>query len=210
MSRARRVCISANHKVEVANSKQDCRNRARRIDREVQRPIVVPVVAVKDSCAVYIVPYRQPSGIIEFVSKGRGSCRDAKGRYGSVTVDETLEDSAAVRIKSAGKVPEFVYPKQIGLDRARNIVFCEGRAPQEKRVKGAIAGCVVTDYFTEVINAPSFGKTHGIVRVDDRLAKATIDEPGKTARYSAESMNSPTMSPISLIFCGKVEFPVPG
>ena len=50
-------------------------------------------------------------------------------------------------------------------------------------MKGAIAGCVVTDYFTEVINAPSLGKTHGIVRVDDRLAKTTIDEPGKTARY---------------------------
>ena len=49
MSRACGVRISANHKVRVANSKQDCRNGARRIDREMQCPILVPVVAVKDS-----------------------------------------------------------------------------------------------------------------------------------------------------------------
>ena len=85
-----------------------------------------------------------------------------------MTVDETLEDSAAVRIKPAGKVPELVYPKQIGLNVTSDVVFCEGRAPQEKRVKGAIAALVVTDYFTGGFNTPSFGKTHGIVRVDDR------------------------------------------
>jgi hypothetical protein len=47
-----------------------------------------------------------------------------------VPIDETLEDPAAVRIKTAGKVPELVYPKEIGLDRAGNIVFREGVAEQ--------------------------------------------------------------------------------
>ena len=61
--------------------------------------------------------------------------------------DERLEYPAAVRIKPAGKVAGLVYPKDIGLDRAGNIVFCEGVTRQEKRVKGAIADDVVTDYF---------------------------------------------------------------
>ena len=43
------------------------------------------------------------------------------------TLDEPLEDPAAV-IKRAGKVAGLVYPKQIGLERAGNIVFCEGAA----------------------------------------------------------------------------------
>ena len=87
--------------------------------------------------------------------------------------------------------PSSFIPSRLVWIALGNIVFREGRAPQEKRVKGAIAGCVVTDYFTEVINAPSFGKTHGIVRVDDRLAKTTIDEPGKTARYSGRITFNP-------------------
>ena len=49
MSRACGVRISAYHPVPIVKSKQDCRDGARRIDREVQRPIGVPVVAVKDS-----------------------------------------------------------------------------------------------------------------------------------------------------------------
>jgi hypothetical protein len=49
MSHACTIRISANHPVPIVKSKQDCRNGARRIDREVQRPIRVPVVAVKDS-----------------------------------------------------------------------------------------------------------------------------------------------------------------
>ena len=54
--------------------------------------------------------------------------------------------AAAVGIKPAGKVAGLVYRKQIGLDRAGNIVFCEGAARQEKRVNGTIADDVVTDY----------------------------------------------------------------
>ena len=96
MSRACAVRISAHHQVLIVNSKQDCRNGARRIDREVQRPIGVPVVAVKDSCGVYIVSHHQLFVIIDLVSKGRESSRDAKRRYGSATVDERLEDPAAV------------------------------------------------------------------------------------------------------------------
>jgi hypothetical protein len=55
-----------------------------------------------------------------------------------------LEDPAAVRIKRAGKVAGIVYRKQIGLDRAGNIVFCEGAVRQEKRMNETIAGNVVT------------------------------------------------------------------
>ena len=88
-------------------------------------------------------------------------------------------------IKRAGKVAGLVYPKQIGLERAGNIVFCEGAARQEKRVNGTIGDGVVTGYCAWVIDASSFGKTDGIVRVDDRVAKATIAEPDKTARHSA-------------------------
>ena len=46
--------------------------------------------------------------------------------------DERLEDPAAVRIKSPGKVAGLVYRKQIGADRAGNIVFGEGAVRQEK------------------------------------------------------------------------------
>lgn len=59
MSHAGGVRISAHHPVPIVKSKQDCRNGACRIDREVQRPIGVPVVAVKDSCGVNIVSHRQ-------------------------------------------------------------------------------------------------------------------------------------------------------
>src|SRR5215510_9325420 len=52
-------------------------------------------------------------------------------------------------------------------------------------MNGAIADNVVTDYCAWVIDASSFGKTDGIVRVDDRRAKATIAEPDKTAHHSA-------------------------
>ena len=86
--------------------------------------------------------------------------------------------------KRAGKVGGIVYPKHSGEDRAGNIVFCEGAARQEKPVKVTIAGGVVTDDCAWVIDASSFGKTHGIVRVNDRRAKATIAEPDKTARHS--------------------------
>src|SRR5262249_22454893 len=65
------------------------------------------------------------------------------------------------------------------------IIFCECVARQEKRVNGTIADDVVTYYCAWVIDASSFGKTDGIVRVDDRRAKATIAEPDKTAHDSA-------------------------
>ena len=76
----------------------------------MQRPTAVPVLAVKDSCGVYIVSHRQLFVIIDLVSKGpAGSSRDAIRRYGSATVDEPLEDSAAVGVKRAGKVAGLVY-----------------------------------------------------------------------------------------------------
>ena len=105
----------------------------------MQRPIFIPVVAVKDSCAVYIVSHHQLFVIIDLVSKGRESSRDAKRRYGSAKADVPLGDPAAV-IKVAGKVAGIVYPKHIGADRAGNIVFCEGAARQEKPVSVPIAG----------------------------------------------------------------------
>ena len=49
MGRACAVSISAHHPVPIIQSEQDCRNRARGIDREVQRPIGVAVLPVKDS-----------------------------------------------------------------------------------------------------------------------------------------------------------------
>jgi hypothetical protein len=52
-------------------------------------------------------------------------------------------------------------------------------------VKGTIADDVVTGHCAGVINAAAFGKTHGIVRVDDRVAKAPVAEPDKTTRHSA-------------------------
>ena len=145
MSHACAVCISAHHPVSIVISKQDCPNGAWRIDREVQGPIGVSVVAVKDPCGVYIVSDRQVLRIIHLVSQGRGSVRDAKRRYGSATVDESLEDPVA-RIKRASKIAGIVYPKEISLERPGNIVFCEGAPRQEERVNGAIADDVVTGY----------------------------------------------------------------
>src|SRR4029077_1799454 len=87
--------------------------------------------------------------------------------------------------KIAGKVGGIIYPEHIGAERAGNIVFCEGAARQEKPVTVGIAGAVVTADCARVIDASSLGKTHGIVRVDDRRAKATIAESDKTARHSA-------------------------
>src|SRR5262249_38985739 len=72
--------------------------------------------------------------------------------------------------------------KHNGAERAGNIVFCECSARQEKPVSVAITGGVVTADCAGVIDASPFGKTHSIVRVDDRRAKTTIAEPDKTAR----------------------------
>src|SRR6476646_1772622 len=52
-------------------------------------------------------------------------------------------------------------------------------------MNGSIANNVVSDYCAWVIDPSPFGKTHGIVRVNDRRAKATIAEPDKTAHHSA-------------------------
>src|SRR5262245_48206758 len=95
MSHACGVRISAHHPVPIVISKQDCPNGARRIDREMQRPIGVSVLAVKDSCGVYIVSDRQFFVIVDLISQGRGSTRDGIRRYGSATVDERLEDPVA-------------------------------------------------------------------------------------------------------------------
>src|SRR6478672_4931763 len=184
MSHARAVRISAHHPVPIVKSKQDCRGGGGRIDREVQRPIAIPIVAVKDSCGVDIVPYHQLFVIIGLVSKGRDSSRDAKRRYGSANAEPRLEDPAAV-IKIAGKVAGIVYTKQSGLERAGKIKVCEGAARQDKPVKVTIAADVVTVDCARVIDAPSFGKTHGIVRVDDRRTKATIAEPDERSRHPA-------------------------
>src|SRR5206468_11394994 len=105
-------------------------------------------------------------------------------RYGSAMADEPLEYPAAV-IKPASKVAGLANTKQIGLERAGNIVFCEGTPRQEKRVKGTIADGVVTGDCACVIDASSFGKTHSIIRVDDRVAKATIAKPDKCSRHPA-------------------------
>src|SRR5215472_12798241 len=111
MSHACAVRISAHHVVLIVNSKQDCRNGARRIDRKVQRSIVVPVLTVKDSCGVYIVSYRQLFVIIHLVSKGAGSTGDTIRGYCSAIVDERLENPAAVGIERAGKDAGIVYRK---------------------------------------------------------------------------------------------------
>src|SRR4030095_9307473 len=145
MSHACAIRVSAYHPVPIVKSKQDCRNGARSMDWEGQGPVGVPVLAVKDSCGIYIVSHRQFFVIIHLVSKGRGSTRDGIRRYGPATVDERLEDPVA-GIKRAGKVAGIVYPKEISLERAGKIVFCEGPARQEERVNGAIAGGVVTGY----------------------------------------------------------------
>src|SRR6266436_8258046 len=123
--------------------------------------------------------------------------------------EEPLEDPAAVGIKPAGKLAGLVYTKQIGLERAGNIVFCEGAPRQEKRVNGAIAGSVVTGYCAWVINASSFGKTHRIVRVDDRRAKATIAEPDKTARHRGriDELANDVASFVNLLREGRISRP---
>src|SRR5262249_32119 len=95
-----------------------------------------------------------------------------------------MEDPVAVR-KITGKVAGIIYPKHIRVGRAGNIVFCEGSARQEICVFVAIAAEVVTADCAWVIDASSVGKTEGIVRFDDRRAKATISEPDKTAREKA-------------------------
>src|SRR5580704_9351279 len=92
------------------------------------------------------------AAIIHIVSKSRGSCRDAKRRYGSANADERLADHVVVR-KRAGKVAGIIYPKHIGAECAGNIVFCEGAARQEKPVIVAIGGSVVTADCALVINA---------------------------------------------------------
>src|SRR5262249_12703659 len=148
-----------------------------------QRPIGVPVVAVKDSCAVYIVSHRQVFVIIDHVSKGRESSRDAKRCYGSANADERRVVPVAVS-KRSRKVAGIVYPKHSGAGRAGNIEFCEGAARQEKPVTVAIAGGVVAADCAWVIDASSFGKAHRIVRINDRIAKATIAEPDKPSRHS--------------------------
>ena len=74
----------------------------------------------------------------------------------------------------------------------------------------AIAADVVTDYRAWVIDSSPFSKTHGIVRIDDRVAKATIAEPDKTGRHSARIDELANDVALSLIFCGRVEFPLPG
>ena len=71
----------------------------------MQRPVGIPVVAVKDSCGVDIVSHHQLFVIIDLVSKGRESSRDAKRRYGSATADEPLEDPAAVGSNPPVKSP---------------------------------------------------------------------------------------------------------
>jgi len=76
-------------------------------------------------------------------------------------------------------------------------------------VKVAIAGAVVTDYCASVIDASSFGKTHDIVRVDDRRAKATIAEPDKTARHSVRIGENPydIASFVNLLREGRISGP---
>ena len=134
MSHACAVRISAHHPVPIVKSKQDCRSGARKDRSGSAAPHWRPGSSREGFLRRrYKYPYHQLFVIIDLVSKGRESSRDAKRRYGSATADERLEDPAAV-IKPAGKVAGIVYRKQIGLDRAGNIVFREGAARQEKRV----------------------------------------------------------------------------
>src|ERR1700730_6361110 len=148
------------------------------------------------------------AAIIHLVSKGQASSWDAKRRYGSANADEPLEDPAAV-IKPAGKVAGIVYTKHIGADRAGNIVFCEGAARQEKPVIVAIGGSVVTADCAWVIDASSFGKTHGIVRVDNRRAKSTVAEPDKTSRHSGriDELANDVASFVNLLRQGRISRP---
>src|SRR5260370_26065121 len=117
------------------------------------------------------------------VSRGQAAPGAGKGGCVSAHAGERWEERIVVR-KPAGKVGGIVYPKHNGAERAGNIVFCEGAARQEKPVTVAIAAGVVTADCAWAIDASSFGKTHGVIRVDDRRAKATIAEPDKTARHS--------------------------
>src|SRR5262245_25968257 len=140
MSHGWALRISAHNPVLLVKSKKDCANGARRIDWEMQRAIGVPIEAVKNCCGVYIVSNKQRFVIIDLVSiRPPGSTRDAKRRYSSAPVNESLEDPAAVRIKRAGKVAGIIETKQIGLDRAGNIVFRNGAPGQEKRMNEPIA-----------------------------------------------------------------------
>src|ERR1700745_4040568 len=94
-------------------------------------------------------------------------------------------------------------------DSAGNIIFCEGAARQEKPVKVTIAGGVVTADCAWVIDASSFGKTDGIVRVDDRVAKATIAEPDKTPRHSVriDEFANDVASFVNLLREGRISGP---
>src|SRR5262245_18197858 len=76
-------------------------------------------------------------------------------------------------------------------------------------MNGAIADDVVTDYCAWVIDASSFGKTDGIVRVDDRRAKATIAEPDKTADHSAriDELANDVASFVNLLRQGQISSP---
>src|SRR5262249_7007138 len=141
-------------------------------------------------------------------SSGQDSSRDAKRRYGSANVDERMEDPVAVR-KITGKVAGIIYPKHIRVGRAGNIVFCEGSARQEICVFVAIAAEVVTADCAWVIDASSVGKTEGIVRFDDRVAKATIAEPDKTAREKArvEVTANDVTSVVNLLRDGRITGP---
>src|SRR5262249_56217642 len=76
-------------------------------------------------------------------------------------------------------------------------------------MNGAIADDVVTDYCAWVIDASSFGKTDGIVRVDDRFAKTTIAEPDKTAHHSAriDELANDVASFVNLLRQGQISGP---
>src|SRR5262249_14484830 len=80
---------------------------------------------------------------------------------------------------------------------------------QEKPVTVAIAGGVVTDYCAWVIDASCFGKTHGIVRIDDRVTKTTIAEPDKTGRHSAriDELANDVASFVNLLRQGRISGP---
>src|SRR4030095_1267759 len=87
--------------------------------------------------------------------------------------------------------------------------FCEGAARQEKRVNGTVGDGVVTGDSACVIDAPAFGKTDGIVRVNDGIAKATIAEPDKTAHYPSRinELANDVASFINLLGQGVISVP---
>ena len=88
-------------------------------------------------------------------------------------------------VKPAGKVAGIVYLSR-SVWTAPGTTYSVKVPPDRKNeCMVAIAGDVVTADCAGVIDASSFGKTDGIVRVDDRRAKATIAEPDKTARHPA-------------------------